>query len=101
MEQIRGFSGVLKSGEMALVVGRPGSGCTTFLKTLANFRDSFAGIDGDVLYGNMGAKEAKKVRLLAIYPSIFACSMNHLTRADDGFLALTLNTVPWPNRLQR
>ncbi|KAF8314175.1 hypothetical protein DL93DRAFT_2228010 [Clavulina sp. PMI_390] len=57
---LRGFSGVLKSGEMALIVGRPGSGCTTFLKTLANFRDSFAGIDGEVLYGNMGAKEAKK-----------------------------------------
>jgi ATP-binding cassette subfamily G (WHITE) protein 2 (SNQ2) len=29
---IQGLSGVLKSGEMALVVGRPGSGCTTFLK---------------------------------------------------------------------
>ncbi|KAF8314186.1 ABC transporter [Clavulina sp. PMI_390] len=57
---LRGFNGVLKSGEMALVVGRPGSGCTTFLKTLANFRDGFAGIDGEVIYGNMDAKEAKK-----------------------------------------
>ncbi|KAF8321131.1 putative ABC multidrug transporter [Clavulina sp. PMI_390] len=58
--RLRGFNGVLKSGEMALVVGRPGSGCTTFLKTLANFRDGFAGIDGEVFYGNMDAKEAKK-----------------------------------------
>jgi len=29
---LRNFNGVLKAGEMALVVGRPGSGCTTFLK---------------------------------------------------------------------
>ena len=29
---LRDFNGVLKAGEMALVVGRPGSGCTTFLK---------------------------------------------------------------------
>ncbi len=28
------FEGVLKSGEMLIVLGRPGSGCSTFLKTL-------------------------------------------------------------------
>ena len=28
------FEGVLKSGEMLVVLGRPGSGCSTFLKTL-------------------------------------------------------------------
>ena len=32
---LRGFEGVVSSGEMLLVLGRPGSGCTTFLKTLA------------------------------------------------------------------
>lgn len=29
---IQNFNGVLKSGEMALVLGRPGAGCTTFMK---------------------------------------------------------------------
>jgi ATP-binding cassette subfamily G (WHITE) protein 2 (PDR) len=29
------FDGVIKSGEMLLVLGRPGSGCSTFLKTVA------------------------------------------------------------------
>jgi ATP-binding cassette subfamily G (WHITE) protein 2 (PDR) len=29
------FKGVVKSGEMLLVLGRPGSGCSTFLKTIA------------------------------------------------------------------
>ena len=32
---LRGFEGLVSSGEMLLVLGRPGSGCTTFLKTLA------------------------------------------------------------------
>lgn len=31
---LHSFDGVLKSGELLLVLGRPGSGCSTFLKTL-------------------------------------------------------------------
>ena len=31
---LRNFNGVVKSGEMLVVLGRPGSGCSTFLKTL-------------------------------------------------------------------
>ncbi|CZR68838.1 probable ABC1 transport protein [Phialocephala subalpina] len=31
---IRGFYGVVSKGELLLVLGRPGSGCTTFLKTI-------------------------------------------------------------------
>lgn len=32
---LRDFDGVLNSGEMLMVLGPPGSGCSTFLKTLA------------------------------------------------------------------
>lgn len=32
---LRNFEGLVKSGEMLVVLGRPGSGCSTFLKTLA------------------------------------------------------------------
>lgn len=32
---LRDFEGYLKSGEMLVVLGRPGSGCSTFLKTIA------------------------------------------------------------------
>ena len=36
---LRNFEGVVSGGEMLLVLGRPGSGCTTLLKTLA--RDTY------------------------------------------------------------
>lgn len=32
---LHGFDGVVHSGEMLLVLGRPGSGCSTFLKTIS------------------------------------------------------------------
>ncbi|OQD88934.1 hypothetical protein PENANT_c003G00615 [Penicillium antarcticum] len=32
---LRGFEGIVHSGEMLVVLGRPGSGCSTFLKTIA------------------------------------------------------------------
>lgn len=57
---IQNFNGVVKSGEMAFVVGRPGAGCTTFLKAVTNVRDGYAGVDGDVKFGSMDAKQAQK-----------------------------------------
>lgn len=32
---LQGFNGIIQPGEMLLVLGRPGSGCSTFLKSLA------------------------------------------------------------------
>ncbi|KAF9691100.1 hypothetical protein EKO04_010842 [Ascochyta lentis] len=55
-------SGCVKPGEMLLVLGRPGSGCTTLLKMLANKRKGYAEVDGDVHYGTMTAKEAQQYR---------------------------------------
>lgn len=54
------FSGVIKPGEMCLVLGRPGSGCSTFLKVLGNQREGYVSIDGDVLYGGADAKDMHK-----------------------------------------
>ncbi|KAK3113728.1 ATP-binding cassette transporter snq2 [Teratosphaeriaceae sp. CCFEE 6253] len=45
------FSGVIKPGEMCLILGRPGSGCSTILKVLGNQRFGYESIDGDVTYG--------------------------------------------------
>ena len=57
---IRDFTGVVRNGEMMLILGRPGSGCSTFLKAIANNRSGFAGVYGDVSYGGISAEEQHK-----------------------------------------
>ncbi|KAF5350668.1 hypothetical protein D9756_008520 [Leucocoprinus leucothites] len=47
------FEGVVRPGEMLLVLGRPGSGCSTLLKTLANRRSEYHAIKGDVYYDSL------------------------------------------------
>ena len=53
---LKGFKGVMKPGEMCLVLGRPGSGCTTFLKVIANQRFGYTKVDGEVMYGRYSAE---------------------------------------------
>ncbi|KAI6246363.1 ABC multidrug transporter [Erysiphe necator] len=55
-EILKSFRGVAKPGEMVLVLGRPGSGCTTFLKVITNQRSGFTRINGEVLYGPFSSK---------------------------------------------
>ncbi|PYH38400.1 ABC drug exporter AtrF [Aspergillus neoniger CBS 115656] len=54
------FTGAVREGEMMLVLGRPGAGCSTFLKTIANDREAFAGVEGEISYGGMSAEEQHK-----------------------------------------
>ncbi|RAK81560.1 putative ABC multidrug transporter [Aspergillus fijiensis CBS 313.89] len=54
--------GCVKPGEMLLVLGRPGAGCTTLLKMLANHREGYAQVEGDVHYGSMTSDEAHPYR---------------------------------------
>ncbi|BGP16936.1 hypothetical protein JCM10213_007382 [Rhodosporidiobolus nylandii] len=56
---ISNVSGVVPSGEMLLVLGRPGAGCSTLLRAISNQRDSFAAVEGDVQYGRLTAKQAQ------------------------------------------
>ena len=53
-------SGLLKPGEMCLVVGRPGSGCSTFLKTITNQRGSYLEVKGNVEYAGVDWREMAK-----------------------------------------
>ncbi|KAL9029499.1 MAG: hypothetical protein Q9196_002269 [Gyalolechia fulgens] len=59
---IQDSHGCVKPGEMLLVLGRPGSGCTSLLKMLANRRNGYAEVTGDVHFGSMTAKEAEQYR---------------------------------------
>ncbi|KAF8329221.1 pleiotropic drug resistance ABC transporter [Amanita rubescens] len=47
---LSGFEGVVRPGEMLLVLGRPEAGSTTFLKALANRRELYKHYRGDVQY---------------------------------------------------
>ncbi|KAI0905253.1 ABC-2 type transporter-domain-containing protein [Ustulina deusta] len=58
---IHDFTGCVRDGEMMLVLGRPGAGCSTFLKVITNNRESFAAVEGDVSYGGIPAKKQKKM----------------------------------------
>jgi ATP-binding cassette, subfamily G (WHITE), member 2, SNQ2 len=65
---LQDFRGVVEPGEMVLVLGKPGSGCTTFLKVISNQRFGYTSVDGEVMYGPFDAKNfAKKYRGEALY----------------------------------
>ncbi|KAI9282306.1 ABC-2 type transporter-domain-containing protein [Sporodiniella umbellata] len=54
------LTGYCKAGEMMLVLGRPGAGCSTFLRVMANMRASYTDVDGMVSYGGIDAETFKK-----------------------------------------
>ncbi|KAF1847990.1 ABC transporter CDR4 [Cucurbitaria berberidis CBS 394.84] len=65
---LKNFRGVAQPGEMVLVLGRPGSGCTTFLKVISNQRYGYTKVDGKVLYGPFdSAFFEKRYRGEAVY----------------------------------
>ncbi|KAG1780748.1 hypothetical protein EV702DRAFT_1194229 [Suillus placidus] len=47
---LSGFEGVGIPGQMILVLGRPGSGCSAFLKTLANQRGEYHAVEEDDIH---------------------------------------------------
>ena len=61
-------SGFVKEGEMLLVLGRPGAGCSTLLRVLANMRSAYTKINGDVSFGGIGhATFSKQYRGQVVY----------------------------------
>lgn len=65
---INDFSGCIRPGEMLLVLGMPGSGCSTFLKVIGNQRFGYEEIEGEVRYGGTDAHTMhKKYRGEVVY----------------------------------
>lgn len=58
---LEGLTGLAKPGEMVLVLGRPGSGCSTFLKTISGRRGEYLNVKGDVHYSGVEATEFLKL----------------------------------------
>ncbi|KAI9733554.1 MAG: hypothetical protein M1834_003155 [Cirrosporium novae-zelandiae] len=86
------ISGHVAAGEMCLVLGRPGSGCTSLLKVLANHRHSFASVTGDVTYGGMSAKEASRYRGQIVMNTEEELHFPTLTVGQTMDFALSLKT---------
>jgi ATP-binding cassette, subfamily G (WHITE), member 2, SNQ2 len=85
-----GFKGVAKPGEMILVLGKPGSGCTTFLKTIANQRYGYTDVSGDVLYGPFTANEFRQYRGEVVYNQ--EDDIHHATLTVEQTLGFALDT---------
>ncbi|KAK9760023.1 ABC transporter, PDR-type [Basidiobolus ranarum] len=56
------ITGFCRDGEMLLVLGCPGSACTTFLRVMANKTKEYKSVTGEVAYGDVSAKEFKAYR---------------------------------------
>ena len=87
---LHGFQGVCKPGEMVLVLGKPGSGCTTFLKAIANQRYGYTSVTGDVLYGPWTSKEFDRYRGEAVYNA--EDDLHHPTLTVEQTLGFALDT---------
>jgi ABC-type multidrug transport system ATPase subunit len=90
---LHNFNGIVQPGEMCLVLGRPGSGCSTFLKTISNEREGYLDIGGRVEYEGIEATEFKKVyRGEAAYNPEDDVHLPTLTVAQTLKFALSLKT---------
>lgn len=57
---IHNITGTVRHGDVMLVLGRPGSGCSTFLKAIANQRSEYASVEGEVYYGAIPAEDQER-----------------------------------------
>uniref|UniRef100_V5EA64 ATP-binding multidrug cassette transport protein n=2 Tax=Kalmanozyma brasiliensis (strain GHG001) TaxID=1365824 RepID=V5EA64_KALBG len=53
-------NGILKPGEMLLVLGRPGSGCSTTLRAITSKNHTNVNASGKILYGGLDAAEINR-----------------------------------------
>ncbi|EAT88972.2 hypothetical protein SNOG_03767 [Parastagonospora nodorum SN15] len=95
---IHDFSGVVKDGEMCLVLGRPGSGCSTFLKAIANNRESYASVEGDVSYGGISAEKQKKqfrgeMANLNVWQTLSFALKNKTRKNEKGDIPIILDAL--------
>ncbi|KAF9888082.1 hypothetical protein FE257_009347 [Aspergillus nanangensis] len=94
------FTGCVRPGEMLLVLGRPGSGCSTFLKVIGNQRSGYKSVDGDVRYGGTDSETmAEKYRSEVLYNPEDDLHYATLTVRDTLLFALKTRTPDKESRL--
>ncbi|KAK4057054.1 Multidrug resistance protein [Microbotryomycetes sp. JL221] len=84
---LHNMDGLVKAGEMLVVLGPPGSGCSTFLKTIAGEVNGFE-VDGELNYQGISAKHmASRYRGEAIYTAEVDVHFPQLSVGDTLFFA--------------
>ncbi|KAM9925286.1 hypothetical protein OXX59_003971, partial [Metschnikowia pulcherrima] len=88
------FDGLVKSGEMLLVLGRPGSGCSTFLRTISGTdTESYTGLEGEIVYDGIEREEMwKRFSSDLIYNPELDVHFPHLTVKQTLDFALACKT---------
>ncbi|KAK6202856.1 ABC-2 type transporter-domain-containing protein [Scheffersomyces amazonensis] len=91
---LHNINGLAKSGEMVLVLGRPGSGCSTLLKSLSGTDfDLYTGIEGDIRYDGIPQKEMmKSFKSDIIYNPELDVHFPHLTVEETLKFAIACKT---------
>jgi energy-coupling factor transporter ATP-binding protein EcfA2 len=100
---IQGHTGVLKEGEMLLVLGRPGSGCSTFLKAVSSSLPSNIGLhpNSQISYAGLPPSEIMgELRGEVIYSSEDDIHSPTLSVADTLRFALRSKVPTRDKRLE-
>ncbi|PLB37806.1 putative ABC multidrug transporter [Aspergillus candidus] len=89
MEILRGLEGVVRSGEMLAVLGPPGSGCSTLLRTIAGDTHGFHINDESTInyQGIQPSQMASRFRGEAIYTAEVDAHFPHMTVRDTLYFA--------------
>ncbi|GMF53565.1 unnamed protein product [[Candida] boidinii] len=79
-EIVKKVTGLVKNGEMLLVLGRPGAGCSTLLKAIAGEMQSYIGLEGDISFNGIPYKDMmKRFKNQIIYNPELDVHFPHLT----------------------
>ncbi|EKG22387.1 ABC transporter-like protein [Macrophomina phaseolina MS6] len=90
---LHGIHGLVREGEMLLLLGRPGAGCTTLLKTLCGHTEGFTRCYGDITYHGVPIETMKsRFRGKVVYNADGDCHFPHLTVAQTLDFALSTST---------
>lgn len=90
---LKDISGYAKPGSLTMVLGRPGSGCSTFLKTLSGQTATYTGVEGDLNYDGISRQDmAKKFPQEMIYVPEVNNHFPYLTVEQTLRFAITSKT---------
>lgn len=90
---LHGIHGLLSPGEMLLVLGAPGSGCTTLLKTIAGQTEGFRRWQGSIAYSGIPIKVMReRFRSMMVFNGEIDSHFPYLTVAQTLEFAASTKT---------